>query len=201
MSAAVPPATGNAAPASRDEVDRIVDDWELERPDLDFAPLQVFSRVGRLAKLLDRARRQAFERSELESWEFDVLSALRRADAPFRLPPKALLAQTLVSSGTMTNRIDRLVARGLVTRQTDPHDGRGILVEMTPAGVTRVDAAITRLVDAYLVRRGGVRYAHLNEVVGALECAKLELYRRLAAPYEDDKLRATGDVYRATEQR
>ena len=61
--------------------------------------------------------------------------------------------------------------------------------------------AITRLVDAYLVRRGGIRYAHLNEVVGALECAKLELYRRLAAPYEDEKLRATGDVYRATEQR
>ena len=134
--------------ADQDEVDRIVDDWERERPDLDFAPLQVFSRVGRLSKLLDRARKQAFERSELESWEFDVLSALRRAGAPFRLPPKALLAQTLVSSGTMTNRIDRLVSRGLVTRQTDPHDGRGILVEMTPAGVTRVDAAITRLVDA-----------------------------------------------------
>jgi DNA-binding MarR family transcriptional regulator len=134
--------------ADQDEVDRIVDDWERERPDLDFAPLQVFSRVGRLAKLLDRARKQAFERSELESWEFDVLSALRRAGTPFRLPPKALLAQTLVSSGTMTNRIDRLVARGLVTRQTDPHDGRGILVEMTAAGLTRVDAAITRLVDA-----------------------------------------------------
>src|SRR5512134_596996 len=114
--------TGGMADA--DEVDRIVDDWERERPDLDFAPLQVFSRVGRLSKLLDRARRQAFERSELESWEFDVLSALRRAGAPFRLPPKALLAQTLVSSGTMTNRIDRLVARGLVRRQTDPHDGR-----------------------------------------------------------------------------
>ena len=138
--------TGGMADA--DEVDRIVDDWERERPDLDFAPLQVFSRVARLSKLLDRARRQAFERSELESWEFDVLSALRRAGSPYRLSPKALLTQTLVSSGTMTNRIDRLVARGLVTRQTDPHDGRGVLVEMSPAGLTRVDAAITRLVDA-----------------------------------------------------
>ncbi|QAY73408.1 MarR family transcriptional regulator [Agromyces protaetiae] len=131
-----------------DEVDRIVDDWVRERPDLDFAPLQVLSRVARLSKHLDRARKQAFARSELESWEFDVLSALRRAGAPFRLSPKALLQQTLVSSGTMTNRIDRLVERGLVTRQTDPHDGRGILVEMSRAGLTRVDAAITRLVDA-----------------------------------------------------
>lgn len=131
-----------------DEVDRIVDAWLRERPDLDFAPLQVFSRVARLSKHLDRARRTAFSRSELESWEFDVLSALRRAGAPYELSPKSLLQQTLVSSGTMTNRIDRLVERGLVTRRTDPNDGRGVLVGMNPAGLTRVDAAITRLVDA-----------------------------------------------------
>jgi len=131
-----------------DEVDRIVDSWLRERPDLDFAPLQVLSRVARLAKHLDRARRTAFSRSELQSWEFDVLSALRRAGSPYELSPKALLQQTLVSSGTMTNRINGLVGRGLVTRHTDPHDGRGILVGMTPAGLTRVDAAITRLVDA-----------------------------------------------------
>ena len=118
------------------------------RSTLDFAPLQVLSRVARLSKHLDRARRTAFSRSELDSWEFDVLSALRRAGAPYELSPKALLQQTLVSSGTMTNRIDRLVERGLVTRRTDPNDGRGIFVGMNPAGLTRVDAAITRLVDA-----------------------------------------------------
>lgn len=119
-----------------------------ERPDLDFSPLQVLSRVARLSKHLDRARKTAFTRSDLDSWEFDVLSALRRAGAPYQLSPKALLQQTLVSSGTMTNRIDRLVERGLVERRTDPNDGRGILVHMTPQGLTRVDAAITRLVDA-----------------------------------------------------
>jgi DNA-binding MarR family transcriptional regulator len=133
---------------ARDEVDRIVDAWLRERPDLDFSPLQVLSRVARLARHLDRARRTAFERSDLESWEFDVLAALRRAGAPYQLSPKALLQQTLVSSGTMTNRIDRLVSRGLVERRTDPNDGRGILVQMTAQGLTRVDAAITRLVDA-----------------------------------------------------
>ena len=133
---------------AHDEVDRIVEAWVRERPDLDFEPLQVLSRVGRLARHLDRARRSAFAASGLESWEFDVLSALRRAGSPYQLSPKSLLQQTLVSSGTMTNRIDRLVERGLVTRRTDPNDGRGIFVGMTAGGLTRVDAAITRLVDA-----------------------------------------------------
>jgi DNA-binding MarR family transcriptional regulator len=135
-------------PEVHDEVDRIVGAWQRERPDLNFAPLQVLSRVSRLTRHLDRARRTAFTRSKLESWEFDVLSALRRAGKPYTLSPKQLLQQTLVSSGTMTNRIDRLVASGLVERKADPGDGRGILVVMTLTGLTRVDAAITRLVDA-----------------------------------------------------
>lgn len=133
---------------SEDEVDRIVDAWNRERPDLDFAPLHVLSRVGRLSKHLDRARRAAFTASDLESWEFDVLSALRRAGDPYQLSPKALLTQTLVSSGTMTNRIDRLVQRGLVERRTDPRDGRGILVTMSPSGREAVDRAIANLLGA-----------------------------------------------------
>jgi len=131
-----------------DEVDRIVDAWERERPDLDFAPLQVLSRVRRLARHLERARKAAFAASGLESWEFDVLSALRRAGSPYQLSPKALLQQTLVSSGTMTNRIDRLMARGFVERRADPGDGRGVLVVMTATGTERVDAAISELLTA-----------------------------------------------------
>ena len=68
----------------------------------------------------------------------------------------------------------------------------------TPETAGELNYAITRLVDGYLIQRGGLRYAHLNEVVGALECAKLELYRRVAAPYEDQKAAETGDVYRST---
>ena len=132
---------------ANDEVDRIVGAWERERPDLDFAPLQVLSRVGRLARHLERARRIAFSASALELWEFDVLSALRRAGDPYQLSPKALLQQTLVSSGTMTNRIDRLVERELVERKTDPNDGRGILVVMTERGRDRVDTAISLLLQ------------------------------------------------------
>jgi DNA-binding MarR family transcriptional regulator len=131
--------------SSSDEVDRIVDAWSRERPDVDFAPLQVLSRVARLSRHLDRARRQAFAASGLEPWEFDVLAALRRAGAPYQLSPKALLQQTLVSSGTMTNRIDRLVERRLVERRTDPHDGRGVLVLMTARGTEAVDDAISEL--------------------------------------------------------
>ncbi|MBX3090103.1 MAG: MarR family transcriptional regulator [Cryobacterium sp.] len=133
---------------SRDEVDRIVEAWVRERPDLNFEPLQVLSRIGRLSRHLDRARRDAFQSSELDPWEFDVLSALRRAGAPYQLTPKALLQQTLVSSGTMTNRIDRLAERGLVSRHSDPNDGRGILVTMTARGRERVDSAITMLLRA-----------------------------------------------------
>jgi DNA-binding MarR family transcriptional regulator len=129
-----------------DEVDRIVEDWSRERPDVDFAPMHVLSRVARLSKHLDRARRQAFAASGLEPWEFDVLAALRRAGAPYQLSPKSLLQQTLVSSGTMTNRIDRLVERRLVERRTDPHDGRGVLVVMTSRGADAVDDAISELV-------------------------------------------------------
>ncbi|MEA9987078.1 MULTISPECIES: MarR family winged helix-turn-helix transcriptional regulator [Subtercola] len=133
---------------STDSVDEIVDAWRRERPDLDFAPLQVLSRVWRLSRHLDRARRTSFGSSELESWEFDVLSALRRAGSPYQLSPKALLEETMVSSGTMTNRIDRLVGRGFVERRTSPHDGRGILVTMTNEGLARVDAAIAELVTS-----------------------------------------------------
>lgn len=131
-----------------DEVDGIIAAWSSARPDLDFEPLTVFSRLSRIAKHLDRARSHAFERSALASWEFDVLAVLRRGGAPYRQSPKVLVQQTMVSSGTMTNRIDRLVERELVIRLTDPNDGRGVLVEMTPLGQTLVDAAMTRLTDA-----------------------------------------------------
>jgi DNA-binding MarR family transcriptional regulator len=159
---------------AHDEVDRIVEAWERERPDLDFEPLQVLSRVGRLARHLDRARRSAFAASDLESWEFDVLSALRRAGAPYQLSPKALLQQTLVSSGTMTNRIDRLVARRLVERRTDPRDGRGILVVMTPDGRERVDASISQLLTAETELLARISPADRTRLAGLLRKLSLD---------------------------
>ena len=154
--------------AQSDEVDRIVEAWTTQRPDLDFSPLGVLSRVDRLSRHLDRARRDAFRRSELEPWEWDVLSALRRAGEPFQLSPKQLLQQTLVSSGTMTNRIDRLVGRRLVRREADPLDGRSVLVTLTDEGRIRVDAAITRLVDAEAVLLAALSRADRDRLAGLL---------------------------------
>ena len=96
----------------QDEVDGVVEAWRRERPDLDVTPMQVLSRISRLARHLDRERAGAFSRHDLEYWEFDVLAALRRAGSPYHLTPGQLVKETLVTSGTMTNRVDRLdVAR------------------------------------------------------------------------------------------
>jgi len=130
-----------------DEVDRIVAAWHRERPDLDAAPLQVLSRISRLARHLDRARNSAFAKHGLDGWEFDVLSALRRSGNPYQLSPGQLVAQTLVTSGTMTNRVDRLALRGFVERSPDPGDRRGVIVALTPSGREVVDAALADLLE------------------------------------------------------
>ncbi|MBT0770560.1 MarR family transcriptional regulator [Kineosporia sp. J2-2] len=130
-----------------DEVDRIVAAWRRERPDLDVAPLEVLSRVSRLSRLLDKARSAAFARHGLETWEFDVLSALRRAGAPYQLSPGQLVGATMVTSGTMTNRIDRLTARGFVRRLPDPADGRGVMVRLEENGRAVTDAALADLLE------------------------------------------------------
>src|SRR5215472_12833956 len=140
-----------------DEVDDLVAQWRAQRPDLDVGPMHVLSRVTRLARHLDIARRAAFASHGLESWEFDVLSALRRAGPPFQLTPGALLRATLVTSGTMTNRIDRLAAASLVQREPDPRDRRGVLVTLTEQGRAVVDAALTDLLDREQALLAGLR--------------------------------------------
>jgi DNA-binding MarR family transcriptional regulator len=128
-----------------DEVDELVEAWQRERADLDLSPVEVFSRISRLSRHLDLARRSAFTAQGIEPWEFDVLAALRRAGRPYQLTPGRLIRETLVTSGTMTNRVDRLAARGLVQRSPDPADRRGVLVGLTPAGRKTVDAAFEEL--------------------------------------------------------
>ncbi len=131
----------------RDETDGLLEAWSRERPDLDVAPLAVLSRVTRLARHLDRERRAAFAEHGLETYEFDVLSALRRASPPYELTPGQLVRQTLVGSGTTTNRLDRLESRGLIDRRPDEEDGRVRRVRLTDRGRDRVDAAVAGLLD------------------------------------------------------
>src|SRR4051794_12848716 len=115
---------------------------------MDVSPMHVLSRVTRLALHLDRARKQAFADHDLEPSEFDVLSALRRSGEPYRLSPGQLVQETLVTSGTMTNRVDRLVRKGLVERLPDPADRRGVQVSLTDSGRVAVDGAMDALLAA-----------------------------------------------------
>jgi DNA-binding MarR family transcriptional regulator len=152
-----------------DEVDQLVQAWGRERTDLDLAPVEVFSRVSRLSRLLDRARRDAFIAQSIETWEFDVLAALRRAGKPYRLSPGQLLRETMVTSGTMTNRIDRLAARGFVERSPDPHDRRGVLVGLTTAGKRAVDGAFETLLASERELLAELSAAERRELAGLLK--------------------------------
>ncbi|WP_432492086.1 MarR family winged helix-turn-helix transcriptional regulator [Kineococcus gypseus] len=157
-------------------MDLIVAAWRREAPQLDVEPLEVLSRVARLARHLDRLRRDAFAAHALETWEFDVLAALRRAGAPHELSPGQLVVQTLVTSGTMTNRVDRLAGRGLVQRRPSPDDGRSVRVRLTAEGAAVVDAALADLVRAE---------HRMLAVLDAAERRSLAtLLRRVAAPFE-----------------
>ncbi len=156
-----------------DEVDGLLAAWQRERPDLDVAPLAVLSRVSRLARHLDRARRAAFAEHDLEAYEFDVLAALRRAGSPYELSPGQLLRQTLVGSGTMTNRLDRLESRGLVVRRPDPEDGRGIRVRLTARGRTHVDAAVTDLLAREKALLAALPDADRDRLAGLLRAVLL----------------------------
>lgn len=161
-----------------DEVDRIVAAWRHARPDLDVAPMEVLSRVSRLARQLDLARKATFQEHGLEVWAFDVLSALRRAGSPYQLSPSQLIAEMMVSSGTMTNRIDRLAAGELVLRRPDPNDRRGILVQLTEAGKEKVDGALADL----LVHEAAL----LSDLTRAQRSKLTELLRILSIGFEHD---------------
>jgi DNA-binding MarR family transcriptional regulator len=168
---------GQLTGEERDEVDDLVAAWRDQRPDLDVAPLQVLSRVSRLARHLDIARRGAFAAHGLEAWEFDVLSALRRTGPPFQLTPGALLRATLVTSGTMTNRIDRLEAAGLVSREPDPRDRRGVLVTLSERGEAVVDAAFSDLLER--------EHALLSRLGPEQRHALADLLRTLLVPFDE----------------
>jgi DNA-binding MarR family transcriptional regulator len=133
---------------AEDEVDEIVAAWRRERPDLDVEPLQVLSRLDRLAGVLGERRAAVFARHGLRRHEFDVLAALRRAGEPFELTAGELAARTYVTSGTMTSRLDGLTERGLVTRAADREDGRLVRVGLTARGRELVDGAFGALVEA-----------------------------------------------------
>ncbi|HSL58049.1 MAG TPA: MarR family transcriptional regulator [Acidimicrobiales bacterium] len=129
------------APRPRDAVDHIAEQWDEVRPDLDSSPLLVVGRISRLSRLIDRRLAESFERFDLEAWMYDVLATLRRSGEPYELTAGELVRQSMVTTGAITNRIDRLEARGLVERRRTT-DRRKVIVGLTAAGLALVDEVV-----------------------------------------------------------
>ena len=117
--------------------------WRRERPDLDVSPQGVIGRLHRLAAALYEELDTVYSRFGVSDGEFDVLATLRRAGEPFELTPSQLAASTMVTSGAVSKRLDRLEAAGLVSRERSATDGRGRVVRLTSAGRELIDEAFT----------------------------------------------------------
>lgn len=133
------------APTNRsrpDPVDVILSQWRQERPDLDVSPMAIIGRVSRAERLVAERMKEVSAKFGLERWGFDVLATLRRAGKPYRLTPTQLYNAMMLTSGAMTNRIDRLEQAGFVKRIEDPEDRRGVLVSLTTHGLKIIDAAV-----------------------------------------------------------
>ena len=147
----------------QDAVDRIAEQWARERPELDVAPMLVIGRLHRLAELLDQGLRPVFAEAGLGNGDFDVLASLRRSGPPYRLSPTQLSATTMVTSGAVTKRVDRLERQGLVERTVSEDDARGRVIALTPEG-KRVQE---RLHPQHL--------ANEDQLLGALDESEREL--------------------------
>ncbi|HHR5877722.1 MarR family winged helix-turn-helix transcriptional regulator [Providencia alcalifaciens] len=126
-----------------DRIDKITQQWERERPDLDISAMGLIGRLGNVAHHLTREMEKVFTQFGLNRSSFDVLATLRRAGAPYTLTPSDMLATLMVTSGTMTNRIDQLEKAGYVVRHVNPDDGRGFLVSLTEEGLELINRVVT----------------------------------------------------------
>jgi DNA-binding MarR family transcriptional regulator len=126
----------------KDHVDGVLRQWQDTRPDLDVSPLAILSRVMLLSKHIEKNRKMVLAPFGLDTWSFDVLASLRRQGEPFSLSPTELRRGSILTSGAMTNRIDRLEERSLVERVPNPHDRRAILVRLTSKGLELIDEAV-----------------------------------------------------------
>lgn len=133
---------GSRDGATRDLVDRILEQWARERPDLDTTPMAAIARISRLSRILERRIESVLAEHGLNESQFGVLAALRRAGPPYCLSPTALYNSLLISSGAMTNRLERLAAGGYVKRAPDPKDRRSVLVMLTPKGLRTIERAL-----------------------------------------------------------
>jgi DNA-binding MarR family transcriptional regulator len=150
-----------------DRVDGYLGQWATQRPDLDVSPMGLVGRLSRASRLMELGIKDYFATQGLEPWEFDVLATLRRSGPPYTLSPKDLVASTMVSSAAMTNRVDRLLQRGLVTREIDSDNRRRVLISLAPQGLELVD----RVVGGHL--------ANERKLLAGLDAAECQELSRL----------------------
>lgn len=125
-----------------DAVELVLAQWRRERPDVDAWPMGIVGRISRLSRLLDIRLKEFFAEHGLERWEFDVLATLRRPGPPYELTAGALNRAAMITSGAITNRIDRMAKRGLVERVPDETDRRSIRVRLTERGWETVEKLV-----------------------------------------------------------
>lgn len=133
--------------ARMDKVDRIVSQWQQERPDLDVGSMELIGRFKRIGQFLGLEMTKTFADYGLNAANFDVLATLRRSGAPYALSPNELINSTMVTSGTMTNRIDQLVKSGLVERIRNKEDARSVVVSLSNKGIKLIDSMLATHVD------------------------------------------------------
>ncbi|CAM3560111.1 MarR family winged helix-turn-helix transcriptional regulator [Kibdelosporangium persicum] len=139
-----------------DHVDMVLDQWRRRRPDLDVSPMGVIGRLSRLTQLVNTELARTFAEHDLDRASFDVLATLRRSDPPHQLTPNDLMKASMVTSGAVTQRLDRLEARGLVRRTRNEADGRSVKVSLTEEGRDLIDRVLPRHLETE------------NRVLGAL---------------------------------
>jgi DNA-binding MarR family transcriptional regulator len=166
----------------RDAVDRITDQWNAVRPDIDVSPIGVIGRVSRLSRLVDRRLAENFGRHGIENWMYDVLATLRRSGEPYELTAGDLVRQTMVTTGAVTNRIDRLEQRGLVERASTD-DRRKVIVRLTKQGLNLVE----EVVDTHMATEREILAAlpprRQRELANLLRTTLLALGDRADAPH------------------
>lgn len=165
----------------RDGVDRILEQWRRERPELDPSPIGVIGRISRLARELEQRLEPVYAEHGLETGWYDVLATLRRSGPPYRLRPTAFAGTLMLTSSGTTKRLDRLERAGLIERAPDPSDRRGVLIALTAAGRERVDA----VTEAHLANErrllAGLTRAEQDELAGLLRALQLSLPDRPVA--------------------
>ena len=151
-----------------DHVDLVLEQWGEQRPDLDASPMGVIGRLSRLGALFDAELRRNFAKHDLDRASFDVLATLRRSNAEHSLTPAGLMRSSMVTSGAISQRLDRLEARGLVARAPSETDGRGVRVTLTAKGLELIDGVLPTHIDTESNLLSGLSAAERDQLASLL---------------------------------